>query len=50
MARRNKRKVGKIIKLIGWVYEFGLPKPVLKEFNYVPWDELMKEEANGNTK
>lgn len=57
MARRSKEKSWwekelerKKIKLKGWVSDFGLPKPVLKEFVYVPWDELMKEEANGNTK
>lgn len=57
MAKRSKEKPWwekelkrKKIKLKGLVSEFGLPKPVLKEFVYAPWDELMKEEENGNTK
>jgi hypothetical protein len=49
MATQNKKK-NKIIKLKMCVLEFGLPKFVEKEFKYVPWDELMKEEQNGHTK
>ena len=32
------------------VSEFGITKWAEKSFTYVPWDELMKEEKDGNTK
>ena len=50
MAKRNKKKKGKIIKLKVCELENFIPVFVEKEFKYVPWDELMKEEMNGNTK
>lgn len=51
MAKQNKGKTYKIITLKKWVVDDeALPKLIDKEFKYIPWDELMKEEENGNTK
>jgi len=50
MARQNKKKKGKIIKLKVCDLKDFIPVFVEKEFKYVPCDELMKEENNGDTK
>ena len=50
MAKQNKKKKGKIIKIKVCELRDFIPGFVEKEFKYVPWDELMKEEDNGDTK
>ena len=43
MVKQNKKRKGKIIKLVGWVNDFGIPRLVEKKFTYFSWDELLKE-------
>lgn len=50
MAKQKKKDKPKIIRLKVWTSDFGIPKFVEKEFKYCTWDELLKEEEDGNTK
>ena len=47
MAKQNK---GKIIKFNIPIEEFCKIKLTKKEFKYITWDELLKEEKNGKSK
>lgn len=50
MAKKKKKYKHKIIRFKCLVSDFGIPKFVEKEFKYYAWDELLKEEEDGNTK